>query len=42
MFGSLPTYQWPCLFHVALFEVVSCYLWYQLTERQNGVLSFKT
>lgn len=35
LFCSLITYQRPCLFHVPLFEVVSCYLWYQLATRQR-------
>lgn len=38
----LITYQWPCLFHVALFEIVSCYLWYQLPEKFKGKTTSQT
>lgn len=33
--GLFQTYIWPCLFHVSLFKVVSCYLWYQLKKTQH-------
>lgn len=37
------THRWPRLFHVTLFEVVSCYHWYKLMKTHNiNLLNAKT